>query len=564
MNKTLKSRVKYLLVISLTILLAFGSLLTVFLGGYSSASAAQDTGGWTSCPATVYEDATDNTAWTVFDTVSAGTTASASDKSYVKINSVSKSGAHVNYSEKISLDGKTVSFRLTNYGGNRIGFGLTESADGFSPSSGKFNAVLNRAWNWDNLYFQNDAHAEVTSGGPMTIAYKDENLTSDEFGTQSAKKYCMTINSTVEFSLKFEKLSNVYRITFDGNAFSPVTNVIYVSKNYIPDEAYICVFGYESGNPNVFIKAFEMKPTEGSHTTARYEEYSSLTHLYHIDHTWGDYSMHNSEKLALDGLELIFMANSLNNVENAHLSKDSCFAFTFTQDANADADALSSANKFTLSFWPYLDSSKEYASGLYFRNSHDYTSPAIASLTENGEVAANLNDNYDGNRYLFVDENIMNGNDEYVGYGKISFSVKFEKVNNSYKITTTLLTGTNYGLVTENSQTESFVCYVPASNFALDQDGKAYLAFYGFESDALVSAGYETDCYIGIVKAGTLPYIDRDDVLDPEMEYYDQETGEYIGSCFAGVSVHSIYVSIGVISAATLLFIIKRLLSRGK
>ncbi len=189
------------------------------------------------------------------------------ENGYIKIEKLDNWDYGVYSKNKVKIDGLTLNYKVTGYNGCPIGFGLSTTDTVLSPLEGKFNATIRPVSSTPYLYYQSDHSGETISPPYHHIAYKNPELTDTSYGADGAQRYKFTNYSSFEFSVKFEKFGDVYKITTNGisNFASAESNVCYVSKNYIPDEAYVCIWGVEGGRHTIFVKtdpSFIVEPTE--------------------------------------------------------------------------------------------------------------------------------------------------------------------------------------------------------------------------------------------------------------------------------------------------------------
>jgi len=187
-----------------------------------------------------------------------GQTITAADDGYTKISGMDNYGARTNYSEALSVDGLTVYLYCTNFNGQCVGFGFSNSATGYSVQDGLFNASIRPSggadWNFVRYLTNHDP-------GGTYIAYRDENLTETNFGIDNNRFYALTrtidgaTQLTQGFCVSFEKVGSVWKLTTSSVNCSfgrCNSNVCYVSSEYIPDTAYLSVWGMD-GSSDLYV-----------------------------------------------------------------------------------------------------------------------------------------------------------------------------------------------------------------------------------------------------------------------------------------------------------------------
>jgi len=537
----------------------------------------------------------DDVSWKVGNASGTQAVISAASDGYTKATGMANHGERIITTSAVSLDGITVYLKCDNYTGQPMGWGFVGEG-GYAPdATDRFNTTMRNVGDWYALYYQYD---HVGQFAEHNIAFKDSGLTDVNYGMDSATRfYAFSKSTDVGYAITFTKMGNVWKLSTVGLTSNYQTarhasNDCYVSASYIPDTAYISTWVMDGTAANFYMKVTTSgsggggdDPSgggEGGGTsvgtswtissgsiTARYNDVENYTHLYNVT-AWGS-AAYFSEKVALDGLQVDILVNDLDMDREGGVFKASgaFYAITFGASQGIVPDTISSAGNFTASMRPFYGmqsgTPEEGAHCmLTFRTNHNPDSAAIASATPGGSTANLVPSHYLGNQYAFQAARSVDGNGNQTKYGSVGYSLKFEKEGAYWKITTSLFCGEHYydddkAPVEEG---EVFVAYVSNNYFAnvLDGQGKTYLYYFGDRSDKLT----QSDSYVRVIPAGFVPYHDPDDdpaptpETDPMMEYYDSETGDYIGSCFMGVSTNSLFVALGVIGVATVALIIRK------
>ncbi len=242
---------------------------------------------------------------------------SSASSDYTKIANLNSWGDRVN-SKQVTFDGLTVYFKVNNYDAKPIGWGITNSASGYSvvestSAAPYFNATIRPAGTWAFMYYQRSHAGENNGSVYHQVAYSNSTLTQKAYGVDGTSKYgfggeSSEIPTSLAYSIKFEKFDStgtVYKLTTTGitNFGRCDSNVTYVSSSYIPNTGYICVWGMESGTQNIYVKySYETTETVGTDMIIGDGAFSSCSALNNITlpsgvTSIGNYAFHKCSAL---------------------------------------------------------------------------------------------------------------------------------------------------------------------------------------------------------------------------------------------------------------------------